>query len=86
MDALIIAAGFGSRLRELSDSKPLTLVAGFTLLELGVRQAKAAGVARVVVVTGHKADMIEAFLPDLSARVGLEVVSARVDDWSLPHG
>ena len=43
MDALIIAAGFGSRLRDISDSKPMTPVAGVPLLELGVRQAKAAG-------------------------------------------
>ena len=43
MDALIIAAGFGSRLREVSDSKPMTPIAGIPLLELGVRQAKAAG-------------------------------------------
>ena len=86
MDALIIAAGFGSRLAELSGSKPLTPVAGITLLELGVRQAKAAGVDRVVVVTGHKADQIEAFLPELSARTGIPVVSARVADWSLPNG
>ena len=42
MDALIIAAGYGSRLREISDSKPLTPVAGMPLLELGVRQARAA--------------------------------------------
>ena len=86
MDALIIAAGFGSRLRELSDSKPLTPVAGITLLELGVRQAKAAGAARIVVVTGHKAAEIEAFLPQLAARAGLPVVAARVDDWSQPNG
>ena len=43
MDALIIAAGFGSRLAALSPSKPLTPVAGVPLLELGVRQAAAAG-------------------------------------------
>ena len=86
MDALIIAAGFGSRLAEMSASKPLTHVAGVTLLELGVRQAKAAGVARVVVVTGHKADQIEAVLPELSARTGIPVISARVDDWSQPNG
>ena len=55
MDALIIAAGFGSRLRDISDSKPMTPIAGIPLLELGVRQAKAAGVERVVVVTGHEA-------------------------------
>lgn len=86
MDALIIAAGFGSRLRELSESKPLTPVAGVTLLELGVRQAAAAGAQRVVVVTGHRADQIEAFLPSLSARAGIPVVAARVEDWSKPNG
>ncbi len=86
MDALIIAAGYGSRLREISDSKPLTPVAGVPLLELGVRQAVAAGVSRVVVVTGHQAVEIEKFLPTLSARVGIPVVSERVVHWSTPNG
>ena len=86
MDALIIAAGYGSRLREISDSKPLTPVGGVPLLELGVRQARAAGVERVVVVTGHQAIEIEKFLPTLSARVGIPVVSERVLHWSTPNG
>ena len=86
MDALIIAAGYGSRLREISDSKPLTPVGGVPLLELGVRQARAAGVERVVVVTGHQAIEIEKFLPTLSARVGISVVSERVLHWSTPNG
>ncbi len=86
MDALIIAAGFGSRLRELSDSKPLTPVCGVPLIELGVRQAAAAGVRRVVVVTGHQADKVEAFLPDLANRTGIEIVAQRIDDWSKPNG
>jgi 1L-myo-inositol 1-phosphate cytidylyltransferase len=86
MDALIIAAGYGSRLREISDAKPLTPVAGIPLLELGVRQAVAAGIARVVVVTGHQAIEIEKFLPTLSARVGIPVVSERVQHWSTPNG
>ncbi len=86
MDALIIAAGYGSRLREISDSKPLTLVASVPLLELGVRQAIAAGVSRVVVVTGHQAIEIEKFLPGLSARLGIPVVSERVLHWSTPNG
>ena len=86
MDALIIAAGYGNRIRELSDSKPLTPVAGVPLLELGVRQARAAGVERVVVVTGHQAVEIEKFLPVLSARVGIPVVSERVRHWSTPNG
>lgn len=86
MDALIIAAGYGTRLRELSESKPLTPVGGVPLLELGVRQAAAAGVARVVVVTGHQAVEIEKFLPGLSQRVGIPLVSERVLHWSTPNG
>jgi 1L-myo-inositol 1-phosphate cytidylyltransferase len=86
MDALIIAAGYGSRLREIADSKPLAPVAGIPMLELGVRQARAAGVQRVVVVTGHHAIEIEKFLPSLSARVGIPVVSERLQHWSTPNG
>ncbi len=86
MDALIIAAGYGSRLREVADSKPLAPVAGVPLLELGVRQARAAGVGRVVVVTGHHAIEIEKFLPSLSDRVGIPVVSERLLHWSTPNG
>ncbi len=85
-NALIIAAGFGSRLASLSPSKPLTPVAGVPLIELGVRQAAAAGVRRVVVVTGHEADRLEAFLPSLAARVGVEIVAERLADWSRPNG
>ena len=86
MDALIIAAGYGTRLREISESKPLTAVAGMPLLEHGVRQARSAGVERVVVVTGHQAIEIEKFLPSLSARMGIPVVSERVLHWSTPNG
>ncbi len=86
MDALIIAAGFGSRLLDISPSKPLTPIAGVPLIELGVRQAQAAGVRRVVVVTGHEAARVEAFLPELAARTGVEIVAERSTDWSLPNG
>ena len=86
MDALIIAAGYGSRLRDIADSKPLAPIAGIPLLELGVRQARAAGVERVVVVTGHHAIEIEKFLPSLSQRMGIPVVSERLQHWSTPNG
>ena len=86
MDALFIAAGFGSRLRDISNSKPMTPVAGIPLLELGVRQARAAGAQRVVVVTGHEAARLEAALPALAQRAGIAVEPARVDDWSKPNG
>ena len=86
MDAVIIAAGYGSRLARLSPSKPLTPVRGVPLIEIGVRQCLAAGITRVVVVTGHQADLVEPFLHDCALRIGMPVESVRVDDWSCPNG
>jgi 1L-myo-inositol 1-phosphate cytidylyltransferase len=86
MDALIIAAGYGSRLSSLSPSKPLTPIAGVPLIELGVRQAKAAGARRVVVVTGHEGDRLEAALPDIAERASIAIEAERIADWSKPNG
>ncbi|MES2492318.1 MAG: NTP transferase domain-containing protein [Pseudomonadota bacterium] len=86
MDAVIIAAGYGSRLRDVSTSKPLTPVAGIPLIELGVRQAHGAGAQRVVVVTGHEAARVEAFLDSLMHGSNIEIVPVRVHDWSKPNG
>lgn len=85
-DALIIAAGHGSRLRALSPSKPLTPVAGVPLIEWAVRDLAAAGVERVVVATGHAADRVEAFLAALAARAGVRIETVRVPDWNRPNG
>lgn len=86
MDAVIIAAGYGSRLASLSPSKPLTPVCGVPLIEIGIRQAAAAGVSRVVVVTGHRADAVEAFLAGLARRMDVEIEPVRAADWSKPNG
>lgn len=86
MDAVILAAGFGSRLRAISASKPLTLVSDTPLLELGVHQAVRAGARRVVVVTGHAADEVEAALPAIGEKIGAVVEAQRVADWTRPNG
>jgi len=86
MDALIIAAGYGSRLAALSPSKPLTPVCGVPIIELSIRQAVLAGVTRVVVVTGHEAALLETFLAGLSLRLGIPIVPVRLSDWSTPNG
>ena len=82
MDCLIIAAGFGSRLRAVSPSKPLTPVAGVPLIERVIRAAAAGGATRFFVATGHEAARLEAFLDSLP----FAIAPVRVADWDLPNG
>jgi choline kinase len=83
MNCLIIAAGHGSRLREISSSKPLTPVAGKPLIEHVLAAAGAGGATRFVVVTGHEAERVEAFLAGLA---GVPIETVRTTDWDLPNG
>ena len=86
MNCLILAAGLGSRLRGISDSKPLTPVGGVPLIEHVIRRAAAGGATRVVVVTGHEAERLEAFLAQLQFRLALPIGWERVEDWTLANG
>jgi len=86
MNAVILAAGYGSRLSGMQTPKPLVEVAGVSLLEWSVRQMAAAGITRAVVVTGHCADEIEARLPGISAVTGVVIEPCRLADWSRPNG
>lgn len=86
MNAVILAAGYGSRLSGVQTPKPLVEVAGVSLLEWSVRQMTAAGITRAVIVTGHRADEIEARLPGISAATGVVLEPCRLADWSRPNG
>jgi 1L-myo-inositol 1-phosphate cytidylyltransferase len=86
MNCLIIAAGHGSRLRDISPSKPLTPVAGVPLIEHVARAAAAGGATAFTVVTGHEAARLEAFLAVLSERLGLPIATVRIADWDKPNG
>lgn len=86
MDALILAAGYGSRLAGVAPVKPLAEVAGTALLEWSARHAAAVGVRRAVVVTGHAAEAVEAHLPGIAARCGITLDACRLADWSRPNG
>jgi 1L-myo-inositol 1-phosphate cytidylyltransferase len=82
VNCLIIAAGYGSRLRSISPSKPLTSVAGIPLIEHVIRAAAAGGATGFTIATGHEAERVEAFL----ATLDLAVRTVRVADWDLPNG
>jgi 1L-myo-inositol 1-phosphate cytidylyltransferase len=86
MNCLILAAGLGTRLRGISESKPLTPVAGVPLIEHVIRRAALGGATRFVVVTGHEAERVEAFLAELQIRLELPIGWVRVADWTLPNG
>jgi NDP-sugar pyrophosphorylase family protein/tRNA A-37 threonylcarbamoyl transferase component Bud32 len=73
MKALILAAGYGTRLRPYTEHtpKPLFTVAGRPLLDLIISQLQEAGCKAVIVNTHHLHHKIESFLS--SQTYGLEV-------------
>jgi 1L-myo-inositol 1-phosphate cytidylyltransferase len=83
---LILAAGQGTRLRSVAESKPLAEVNGTPLLEHVVRLARAGGASGFVVVTGYEAERVEAFLPGLASRMGVPVEAVRNPEWAKPNG
>ncbi|HET7582381.1 MAG TPA: phosphocholine cytidylyltransferase family protein [Candidatus Limnocylindria bacterium] len=76
-DALIMAAGRGSRLGDLTDDTPKSLIdlGGITPLELQLEVLIARGVSRAVLVTGYRRDLLQAAAERRAAgRIGLEFV------------
>ena len=86
MKCLIIAAGQGTRLRELAESKPLAPVAGRPLIEHVVRLARAGGASSFVVATGYRAEPLEAYVAELAERLAVPIQAARNVEWERPNG
>ncbi len=86
MKALVVAAGLGTRLRGIAPSKPLAAVNGKPLIESVIETASQAGVEGFVVVTGYRAEPLEAFLDGLARRSGLAIETVRNPDWDRPNG
>jgi NDP-sugar pyrophosphorylase family protein len=64
MRAMVLAAGLGTRLRPLTDTRPKALVevAGRTLLEITLARLRVFGVREVIINVHHFADMVVEFL------------------------
>ena len=74
MDAMILAAGLGTRLRPLTydTPKPLVRVDGVPMLERVARRLLDAGADRVLVNVSHLAEQVEAYV--------------QAADWRTPDG
>lgn len=81
---VILAAGAGTRLREAAESKPLCEVAGMPLIDHAIGRLAAAGMKRVIVTTGYRAEHIETHLAARDWPVKIE--TARTADWRQPNG
>lgn len=84
MQAVILAAGFGSRLRDSGPSKPLVEVAGRALLHHVLIRLAAANVDEAIVVVGYRSDDVRAALG--AWPLPLPVQTVAVADPSLPNG
>ena len=64
MKAMILAAGLGTRLRPLTDTRPKALVelSGRTLLEITLTRLRTFGITEFIINTHHFADQITAYL------------------------
>ncbi len=66
MQAMIFAAGLGTRLKPLTDDKPKALVEvnNMALLEINIKRLKKYGITNIVVNVHHFAEKIKQFLKD----------------------
>ena len=73
LQAIILAAGSGTRLRPLTLDTPKCLLAvvGKTILARQLERIAAAGIPRAVIVTGYLADQVEAHLAAHTPPIGV---------------
>lgn len=73
MEAIILAGGFGTRLRSVVNDvpKPMAPVAGRPFLEIVIRSLAKKGFNRVILSLGYKAEMIRSHFGSSFAGVGI---------------
>jgi NDP-sugar pyrophosphorylase family protein len=87
MNAMIFAAGLGTRLRPLTDNIPKALVGfnGQTLLQWNINRLKEAGFNRIVVNVHHFAPLVIKYLEE-NKGFGAEIIISDESDLLLDTG
>ena len=86
LQAVILAAGEGQRLRPGGYLKPLTPLLGITLLERVVLACRDAGVRECIVVLGYGKESIGECLDELADRSGITVRGVENPHWEEGNG
>jgi len=78
MKAVILAAGKGTRMRELTSEvpKPMLRVQGKPILEHIIAGVKASGIGEFCLITGWRAEVVESYFGD-GSRFGVRIQYAR---------
>jgi CBS domain-containing protein len=78
--ALLMAGGFGTRLRPLTDSvpKPLIKLGSKPIIEVIIDDLRSAGFSEIMISTHYRAEMIESHLGD-GGDLGVEIAYIRED-------
>lgn len=86
MQAIILAAGMGTRLRSVSPSKPLTTIAGRPLIHRILDNLAAAGITRPLVITGYRGDEVAAAVAAWHHASGVRAQTLHNSEWAQPNG
>ena len=76
MQAIILAAGMGKRLKKYTENntKCMVKVCGETLIERTLRQLEERAFSRVIIVIGYKGAELKAFLEGLDIHLPIQFV------------
>lgn len=74
MQAIILAAGMGKRLKELTadNTKCMIEVCGATLIERALAQLDKLGLARIVIIDGYRSDLLRSYVSTLDVATPIE--------------
>lgn len=86
MKCLIIAAGQGTRLRGVGDSKPLIPLLGKPLIIRVIETAVKAGVLEFYIVIGYNAKKVVQSLQSFADRSGIKIEFIDNDEWEKQNG
>jgi len=86
MKCLIIAAGQGTRLADLGDSKPLVPLMGKPLIMRVIETARQGGATEFYVVTGYQAQKVKSALEAYAEQQNVAIHFVDNDEWLKQNG